>query len=317
MLYTIGEILILLILAALLGVLLGWLIWGRRSRDLHSQCETSIADLEDTITASTAREQSLTAELEAAKKDHAAALAASTSIETELESERARFLEASAALEESREELHAARAEAEELRLGLGDAESELTTARSEAASAERARADASAALEEEQSRRLRDTAAEVSAAGAHLFAAPGSSRAAAEELVAEELVAEELVAEELAAEELAAESEAVDAAVGVAYVVDDTPSALGFSAARPVAGVAAITEPDDLEIISGIGPKLNALLIERGIVTFRQLAVMTEDEIDLLDASLPDFNGRVRREKWIDQAHGLHREKHGNDPQR
>ncbi len=295
MLYTIGEILILLILAALLGLLLGWLIWGRRRGDIHSQCEARIAELEQSLGVAEERLAGAESELESAKRDHTSALTASTSIETELESERSRYLEASAALDASRAELDVARRD-------LDIAESELATARSEAEAADRARASAAAALEAEQSRRLRDKAAEVSAAGAHLFAStPSASTEAAEE---EELnaIIDEAVAED-----------GVDAVI----LVDDTPSALGFSAARPVAGVAAITEPDDLEIISGIGPKLNALLVERGIVTFRQLAVMTEDEIDLLDDSLPDFNGRVRREKWTEQAHGLHRDKHGSDPQR
>lgn len=90
-------------------------------------------------------------------------------------------------------------------------------------------------------------------------------------------------------------------------------PSRRSGSLRRPVAGVAANTAPDDLEDIVGVGPKLNALLIERGITTFRQVAVMTDDEVDLLDDSLPDFNGRVRRENWVRQAGELHLAKYGS----
>lgn len=62
----------------------------------------------------------------------------------------------------------------------------------------------------------------------------------------------------------------------------------------------------DDLQRISGIGPKLESMLNEQGITTFAQLASLDEDGVDALQARLPQFPGRVRRDDWIGQARQL-----------
>lgn len=65
----------------------------------------------------------------------------------------------------------------------------------------------------------------------------------------------------------------------------------------------AAVGDPDNLELIKGVGPKLNALLISLGIRRFDQIAAWTRDEVDEVDAHLGNFKGRIDRDNWIDQA--------------
>lgn len=60
---------------------------------------------------------------------------------------------------------------------------------------------------------------------------------------------------------------------------------------AAPIPIPVASDAPDDLEIIEGIGPKIEELLNEKGISTFAQLAAASADSIkELLDAAGPRF---------------------------
>lgn len=61
----------------------------------------------------------------------------------------------------------------------------------------------------------------------------------------------------------------------------------------------------DDLKKISGIGPKYETLLNDIGVWYFTQIASWTDEEIDWLDNRL-EFPGRIRRDKWQDQARAL-----------
>lgn len=68
---------------------------------------------------------------------------------------------------------------------------------------------------------------------------------------------------------------------------------------------VAAPPEPDDLTVLTGIGPKMAAALAERGVTRFAQIAAWSEDEIAVLDKELK-LMGRVGREAWVAQAKRL-----------
>lgn len=59
---------------------------------------------------------------------------------------------------------------------------------------------------------------------------------------------------------------------------------------------------PDDLKMISGVGPKLEGLLHSVGIYHFHQIAEWTKDEVEWMDGFL-SFKGRIERDKWIEQA--------------
>lgn len=70
-----------------------------------------------------------------------------------------------------------------------------------------------------------------------------------------------------------------------------------------PEVARAAPTGGDDLLLIKGLGPKLKALLADMGVTTFAQIAAWTDADIDRIDAQLGRFQGRIRRESWVEQA--------------
>src|SRR4051794_33894896 len=69
---------------------------------------------------------------------------------------------------------------------------------------------------------------------------------------------------------------------------------------------------PDDLKLIVGVGPILERMLYQIGITTYRQIARWTERDIDEIDARLPEFPGRIRRDTWVTQARALYQSKYG-----
>jgi predicted flap endonuclease-1-like 5' DNA nuclease len=71
---------------------------------------------------------------------------------------------------------------------------------------------------------------------------------------------------------------------------------------------------PDDLKTIVGIGPVLERMLHNLGIMTFQQIARWSERDIADFDARLPEFPGRIRRDQWVTQARALHQAKYGDD---
>lgn len=74
-------------------------------------------------------------------------------------------------------------------------------------------------------------------------------------------------------------------------------------------------TEPDDLRLISGVGPALERLLHEHGITTFRDLALLDDAAIGDLRSRSPRLVTRLRRDAWVSQARRLHIEAHGDEP--
>jgi small subunit ribosomal protein S2 len=62
---------------------------------------------------------------------------------------------------------------------------------------------------------------------------------------------------------------------------------------------------PDDLAKIPGVGPQIEKKLNEHGVFHYWQLAAMTDEEAQKLDADLR-FNGRIVRDKWTDAAKTL-----------
>lgn len=72
----------------------------------------------------------------------------------------------------------------------------------------------------------------------------------------------------------------------------------------RP-AGIARPDRPDDLQLISGVGPKNEAILHSLGIFTFAQVAAWKQAEREWVDGYLR-FGGRIEREDWVRQAAAL-----------
>lgn len=84
---------------------------------------------------------------------------------------------------------------------------------------------------------------------------------------------------------------------------------------APPPAGKSRLSEPkpatlseprngqaDNLKQIKGIGPKIEASLYAMGIFHIDQIAGWSKANIDWVDAQL-SFKGRIRRERWVEQA--------------
>ena len=66
---------------------------------------------------------------------------------------------------------------------------------------------------------------------------------------------------------------------------------------------VPASTSADDLTRIKGVGPKLKDLLVSLGVTHFENIANWSEADIDRIDAQLGRFEGRIRRDNWVEQA--------------
>lgn len=75
----------------------------------------------------------------------------------------------------------------------------------------------------------------------------------------------------------------------------------------QPVAaagsGEPATPATGDLSLIKGLGPKLQTQLAEMGITSLAQIAAWDDAEIDRVDAQLGRFQGRIRRDNWVEQA--------------
>lgn len=63
--------------------------------------------------------------------------------------------------------------------------------------------------------------------------------------------------------------------------------------------------EPDDLKVISGVGPVLEKKLNDLGIYTYAQVAAFTKEDIEKVDDAL-SFKGRIERDDWLSQAKKL-----------
>lgn len=72
-----------------------------------------------------------------------------------------------------------------------------------------------------------------------------------------------------------------------------------------PVAPAAPASAPstNELTTLKGLGPKVAAQLAERGFTSVADLAALTPAEAERLDASLGAFQGRMARDRWIEQA--------------
>lgn len=67
-------------------------------------------------------------------------------------------------------------------------------------------------------------------------------------------------------------------------------------------------TVSDDLKRIKGIGPVIEARLHGVGITTFHQVAALEGESLQQVGDLLGIFRGRIRRDRWIEQAAELAR---------
>ncbi len=102
---------------------------------------------------------------------------------------------------------------------------------------------------------------------------------------------------------EIVPEPPVADEPIAAAAPLDASPASL---AADVPGAVSADTGGDDLTRMKGVGPKLVERLNALGIARFAQIAALTPDEAEALDAQLGNFQGRMRRDRWIEQARFL-----------
>lgn len=69
--------------------------------------------------------------------------------------------------------------------------------------------------------------------------------------------------------------------------------------------GIERPERPDDLKLISGVGPKIEGILNDLGIYTYAQIARWKKAEREWVDTYLR-FKGRIEREDWVAQAKAL-----------
>ncbi len=74
-------------------------------------------------------------------------------------------------------------------------------------------------------------------------------------------------------------------------------------SPAKSATPAATSADGDDLKRIKGVGPKLVTILNDHGITSFAQIAAWSDQDIDRIDAQLGRFQGRIRRDSWVEQA--------------
>ena len=92
--------------------------------------------------------------------------------------------------------------------------------------------------------------------------------------------------------QEVAHAGATADAEAGASVAPSTPPAQAGGSAGG-----------DDLTRIKGLGPKLAKLLNSLGVTSYAQIAAWDDAEIDRVDAQLDRFQGRIRRDSWVEQA--------------
>lgn len=85
--------------------------------------------------------------------------------------------------------------------------------------------------------------------------------------------------------------------------VIDTASAATAAPSLDRPAVPTAVGEPDDLSRIKGLGPKLRTLLASFGITRFDQIAAWSDADVAEVDRFLGQFQGRIVRDNWVEQA--------------
>ena len=238
--YLITQTFVALLVAGLLGLLLGWYLARIGAASARSALLARLKNAEDDVHA-------LRGEVDVAVNARGSA-----------EAEQQRLADELAALQASGKQGAVDANELADLRTRLKRAEDDAKSLRGELEAARQARSNAEA-----EHRRLAD---------------------------------------ELAAMQGLQDGQAADVAAS-----EPTPRILA-AVAQAAASLAQDTgdaEPDDLQQIKGIGPKIADRLNELGVLRLQQIAEWTPENIDWVNQHLK-FKGRIEREEWIPQAKAL-----------
>ena len=80
----------------------------------------------------------------------------------------------------------------------------------------------------------------------------------------------------------------------------------------KPTTKKAQSNGHDDLKLIKGVGPKLEAMLNKLGVNTFAQIAEWNNSDIAKISTELGSFKDRITRDDWVAKAAELHKQKYG-----
>ncbi|RUU72492.1 proton-conducting membrane transporter, partial [Mesorhizobium sp. M7A.F.Ca.MR.362.00.0.0] len=78
-------------------------------------------------------------------------------------------------------------------------------------------------------------------------------------------------------------------------------PATAKSATAKPASGPAS-GKPDNLRRLIGIGPVNEKLLKAQGVTSFAQIASWTAADVKRIE-DVMNFDGRIARERWIEQA--------------
>ncbi len=294
--YLIVHILVFLILAALLGFVVGWLLRGVRVKgeieSLDTRWRRSFGEVEaerdrfasEFTVAKEARGKLQTALTEAQKLAEARAAGLE-------QAEHARD-QALARLAEGEQQEASVRTELEAKDGEIGQLQTKLSRLQTAQKRANDLQTELNQARETVNSLEAR-----VAAMPSGAFASADMRRSSRTLELAEEAPA-------------TAPSPDDGAGISTAASAEPTVPAPAVSAGEapgtpPPALEAPEGSADDLKKISGVGPGIEKTLNKLGIFHYRQIATFTPDNIAWVDQHLR-FKGRIERENWIDQAKTL-----------
>jgi predicted flap endonuclease-1-like 5' DNA nuclease len=89
-------------------------------------------------------------------------------------------------------------------------------------------------------------------------------------------------------------------------YEQEERPQPASDAITADIAAANSSAAGDDLQAIKGVGPAIEKTLHELGIYRFGQIAEMSEYDIDRVARRLKGFRSRIYREDWIGQARDL-----------
>ena len=349
--YSTTEFALWLLVAALVGFVIGWLIrnwWlDRQKADeiaaIRAEEAEKLKKAEAERDGWQAKTAGLTADLDRKGADVDRALAQVSErdktieqLESDLSDGRSSLAKLESAVEDRESTIAALRADAgkEEtqlasLRADLDAANATIGTLRSDADGYKgtidslRTDLDGARRRQAKTEEKLNATSSRAREAEEALAAAQSGASGADEELgdLRAQIEAAEGDRDALAARLAELESEHADCAERIAAAESGAPPADLPDKDVAVAKVAEIaartrgtgpTVEDDLKKIHGVGPKLENLLKSMDITSFKQVANFTADDIQYVTAALEAFPGRIERDDWMSSAAEEHSKKYG-----
>ncbi|MER8643010.1 proton-conducting membrane transporter [Mesorhizobium sp. M1252] len=151
--------------------------------------------------------------------------------------------------------------------------------------------------------RRLRETSAPSAKPSSSAPAALVSTAAKAKSApAAKPTPAKPAAAKPAAAKPAAAKSAAAKPAASKPAAAKAAPKAAASKPAVPKKAAPAAGKADNLRRLIGIGPVNDKLLKGLGVTTYAQIAGWTAADVKRIENTL-NFDGRIAREKWVEQA--------------